>query len=227
MAEQEVFSRSVRQFLPNAIPSQLDSIDEFSIGKVLVYKKKPKKSAPWIKSDMEFTGYSISSLMDKGNDKLEGITSSSDFLFESGDNSSEIQFDLDEKMKKALVEMGLQDLKSKKQKYYVVSNLGKVAEVSTNIFDIFTKRDLKVNKKHEVIKKAGSSLFVISTLFNADQVDITIQTKQSEESAPTTVKKGKKLLTAHLELGCRAALPKCMPQIKILIPSQFSVLILL
>lgn len=83
---QVVFEKAVKCVLPAAIPTHLERIDEYAVGKVLLYSRKPKKLLPFHKHDLDFTGYSLQSLLVEG-EQLTVATSRS-FLFDVGKSTS-------------------------------------------------------------------------------------------------------------------------------------------
>ena len=90
MAMQSLFARAVGATLPSAIPSTLERIDQFAIGKVLTYQKKPRKLLPWRRRELSFTGRSITDLLAEGQLQELDFATSSDFLFDAGKGTDKI-----------------------------------------------------------------------------------------------------------------------------------------
>ena len=90
MAMQSLFARAVGANLPTAIPTTLERIDQFAIGKVLTYKKKPRKLLPWRRRELSFTGRSVTELLAEGQLQELKFATSSDFLFDAGKGTDKI-----------------------------------------------------------------------------------------------------------------------------------------
>ena len=90
MAMQSLFSRAVNANLPNAIPATLEHVNQFAIGKVLTYQKKPRKLLPWRRRELNFTGRSITDLLAEGQLQQLNFATSSDFLFDAGKGTDQI-----------------------------------------------------------------------------------------------------------------------------------------
>lgn len=90
MAVQGLFARAVGANLPSAIPTTLERIDQFAIGKVLTYQKKPRKLLPWRRHELNFTGRSITDLLASGQLQELKFATSSDFLFDAGKGTDKI-----------------------------------------------------------------------------------------------------------------------------------------
>ena len=90
MAMQSLFARAVGGNLPTAIPTTLERIDQFAIGKVLTYQKKPRKLLPWRRQELNFTGRSITDLLAEGQLQQLKFATSSDFLFDAGKGTDKI-----------------------------------------------------------------------------------------------------------------------------------------
>ena len=90
MAMQSLFARAVGANLPTAIPTTLERIDQFSIGQVLTYQKKPRKLLPWRRRELNFTGRSITDLLAEGQAQQLNFATSSDFLFDTGKGTDKI-----------------------------------------------------------------------------------------------------------------------------------------
>lgn len=88
---QNLFARAVGANLPSAIPTTLERIDQFAIGKVLTYQKKPRKLLPWRRHELNFTGRSITDLLAEGQLQELKFASSSEFLFDAGKGTDKLR----------------------------------------------------------------------------------------------------------------------------------------
>ena len=84
---QSLFARAVSTNLSTVIPTALEGIDQFAIGKVLTYQKKPRKLLPWRRHELNFTGRSITDLVAEGQLQELSFATSSDFLFDAGNGT--------------------------------------------------------------------------------------------------------------------------------------------
>ena len=91
---QSLFSRAVSTNLPTAIPAALERIDQFAIGKVLTYQKKPCKLLPWRRRELNFTGRSINDLLADGQLQELSFATSRDFLFDAGKGTDKISVEV-------------------------------------------------------------------------------------------------------------------------------------
>ena len=186
MSAQELFGRTVRQYLPSAIPSHLERIDEYSAGKVLVYRKQPKRLMPWRKNHLNFTGFDLSSLLAEG--QALKVSTASDVVFDTGTGTrkSDADLNLDAQLKDALVGMGVTLKSSETKNLSLVTKLGKITHIKTDLFQRLQSKTYKLDLNHLVVKKAlheGGTLFVISTLYQADVVNIQIEVQEKVSEA--------------------------------------------
>ena len=101
MALQSLYARAVGGNLPTAIPTTLERIDQFAIGKVLTYQKKPRKLLPWRRHELNFTGRSITDLLAEGQLQELNFATSSDFLFDAGKGTDKISVEVSRKDSRA------------------------------------------------------------------------------------------------------------------------------
>jgi len=190
--EQTLFSRAVAQQLPIAIPTQLDRINEFSIGKVLTYGKKPRKLMPWRKHNLTFTGWSLSSLLADGEDLRFVMATSHVFDAGKGVSNVDVHLCLDGELKEALLKLDSRFQSKENKNMCVVADFGRIAHVSTDLFPVLNSRTYKVNMDLPVVKEAvenGSALFVISDIYEAEHCNMHVDTTPSGsgESASGTL----------------------------------------
>ena len=184
---QTLFHRTIGFHLPSAIPTQLERIDEFSIGKVLVYTKKPKRFTPWRKQELSFTGWSISSLLSPPENQRLKIATASSFLFDLGKGSSsatvQVNLDAELSLHGALVNLDA-NLKVDDQKRLSISaDLGKVTHVTTDLLASCSASKLQVNMDHPIVQEAmdkGQAMFVITSMYVAERCNIQVTTSSNE-----------------------------------------------
>ena len=191
-AQQTVFARAVSYHLPNAIPTHLERIDEFAIGKVLVYSKRPHRIMPWRRRELDFTGYSLSSLLDESSGKkVEELKTSDTFLFDVGTGTSSVEVtvdvDLDGDLEKALKVLNLGGGVDVKNDYHkkvsITADFGKITHVSSEEL-VGTAGRFKVNKQHPIVQRAmehGDTLFVILSMYTAERCNISVDMSKSDE----------------------------------------------
>jgi hypothetical protein len=178
MAMQSLFARAVSTNLSTVIPTALEGIDQFAIGKVLTYQKKPRKLLPWRRHELNFTGRSITDLVAEGQLQELSFTTSSDFLFDAGNGTD-----------KTSVEFGLHAREEKNMS--ISTDFGKISHVQTDLFEVLHTHRIKVNTDHPVIREArknGNTLFVISTLYEAERCNIEVVfSEKTDEAANAAV----------------------------------------
>ena len=188
MAEQTLFSRAVAQQLPEAIPTLLDRIHDFSIGKVLTYGKKPRKLMPWRKHSLNFTGWSLSSLLAEGQDLRFVMATSHIIDAGKGIKDVDVQLCLDGELKEALIKLDSRLQSEKDKKMCVVADFGRITHVSTDLFPVLNSRTYKVNMDHPVVKEAvgnGSALFVITAIYEAEHCNMQLNTTATPSGSGT------------------------------------------
>ena len=94
MAMQSLFARAVNANLPSAIPATLERINQFAVGQVLTYKRKPHKLMPWRRHELNFTGHSLTELVAEGSSQKLKHTTSIDFLFDAGKGTDKINVEV-------------------------------------------------------------------------------------------------------------------------------------
>ena len=184
---QTLFNRTIGFHLPSAIPTQLERIDEFSIGKVLVYTKKPKRFTPWRKQELSFTGWSISSLLSPPEDHGLKIATASSFLFDLGKDSSsaavQVNLDAELNLHAALVSLDANLKVDDRKKLIISTELGKVTHVATDLLASCSARKLQVNMDHPIVKEAmdkGEAMFVITSMYVAERCNIQVSVSSNE-----------------------------------------------
>ena len=187
---QTLFNRTVGFHLPSAIPTHLERIDEFALGKVLIYTKKPKRFTPWRKHELSFTGWSISSLLSQPEDQKLKIATASSFLFDLGKGSSsatvQVNVDADLNLHDALVSLDAKLKVGEQKKLNITSDLGKVTHVSTDLLNSFVGGKLRVNTDHPIVREAmdkGGAMFVITSMYTAEHCNIQVSISDSEDES--------------------------------------------
>ena len=175
MADETVFEHCVRGILHSAIPISLERSLDLEIGSVLVYEKKPTRWKPWRKHSLVFTGYSI-------NDLLKAavpIKTDQAVMYDSANYSRTIDdnVDLDADVKSSLVDFGMNFNVGEKR--VLTGNFGKLTRMRWNLRDEVIHGTFKatVNTDHVITKDAaehGSTIFVVTHLFQADKVVLTL-----------------------------------------------------
>ena len=200
MAAQTLFGRTIGFHLPSAIPTQLERIDEFSIGKVLIYTKKPKRFTPWRKHELSFTGWSMSSLLSPSEDQQLKIATASSFMFDlaKGSSSATVQVNLDAELnlREALVSLDAKLKVDDSKKLSIAADLGKVTHVSTDLLSSCSSRKLRVNTDHPIVQEAiekGGAMFVITSMYTSERCNIQVSISDNMDETVgtgTTSKKG-------------------------------------
>ena len=182
MAAQTLFNRTVGFHLPSAIPTQLERIDEFGIGKVLIYSKKPKRFTPWRKHELSFTGWSISSLLNtQAEDPPLKIATASSFMFDLGKGSSsatvQVNLDAELNLREALVNLNAKLNVDEQKKLNITADFGKVTHVSTDLLTSCSSKKLHVNTEHPIVQEAmekGGAMFVITSMYTAERCNVQV-----------------------------------------------------
>jgi hypothetical protein len=188
MAMQSLFARAVSTNLSTVIPTALEGIDQFAIGKVLTYQKKPRKLLPWRRHELNFTGRSITDLVAEGQLQELSFTTSSDFLFDAGKGTDKIsvEFGLDGELRAVLSKLDLKLHAMEEKNMSISTDFGKITHVQTDLFEVLYAHRIKVNTDHPVIREArknGNTLFVISTLYEAERCNIEVVFSEKTDDA--------------------------------------------
>jgi hypothetical protein len=199
MAAQTLFNRTVGFHLPSAIPTQLERIDEFGIGKVLIYSKKPKRFTPWRKHELSFTGWSISSLLStQAEDPPLKIATASSFMFDLGKGSSsatvQVNLDAELNLREALVNLDAKLNVDEQKKLSITADFGKVTHVSTDLLTSCSSKKLQVNTDHPIVQEAmekGGAMFVITSMYTAERCNVQVNISgNKDETLGAGVKPG-------------------------------------
>ena len=187
---QEVFGRAVKTILPSAIPTQLERIDEYAVGKVLVYSKKPRKLFPMRKQHLDFTGYSLQTLLAKG-EKLT-ISTAKSYLFDTDKStlSKSIHIDVggDFDLETALVKLASADADFKfkageTKTLTITTDFGKVTHISTDLVNSTVSGKIQVQPDHPIVKKAienGGVMFVVTTIYEGEHCKVGVSASKSK-----------------------------------------------
>lgn len=180
-----IFSAAVKKYLPSAIPAKLDKIDEYSIGKVLIHTKKPRKLIPMRKHGLDFTGWSLQNLLAEKEELT--ITTAKSYLYDTGKSTStkavNVGGDLD--LETALTKLAGADFNFKAgetKNLTIVTDFGKVTHISTDLIKSVVKEKVQVRPDHPVVKRAienGGVMFVITEIFQAEHCNLSVSLSES------------------------------------------------
>ena len=182
---QAVFEKAVKKYLPTAIPASLEKIDEYSVGKVLVYSKKPRKLIPMRKHELDFTGFALQSLL-SGNQELK-ISTARTYLFDTDKStiSKGVKVDLEgdvdlenalTKLLSAKIDFKLKGVETKK--LTVTTDFGKITHVSTDLVTSIVKGTLHADPQNAIVKKAvdhGGVMFIITDIYEAERCKVSVK----------------------------------------------------
>lgn len=181
MALQKVFVKTVHFYFPTVIPAHLECIDEFNVGKVLIFKNKPRLLMPWRAHHLQLTDYPITKLLATGDTFAPVSTGSLVFTTGPATKTRDVQFDVEMGLKEALLKLGITADAKEDKKITISTDFGKVTHVTSNMFDLLSTAKHKVNLNHPVVREAmnnGGTLFVISTLYTSEKLMLQIQVSQ-------------------------------------------------
>lgn len=191
---QVVFGKAVKSFLPSAIPTHLEKIDEYAVGKVLIYSKRPRRLIPMRKHELDFTGWSLQSLL--AENEVLTVTTARSYLFDTGKDVASKSFNIDIggdlDLAKALTELvsGSGDVKfdaGEKATLKVTTDFGKITHISTDLVNSAISKEIHVQPNHPIVKKAvenGGVMFIISNIYEGERCNVQAKvTKDMKESA--------------------------------------------
>lgn len=179
---QVVLEKAVKAILPSAIPTNLEKIDQYAVGKVLVYSKKPRKLLPTRKHHLDFTGWSLQHLLAEG-ESIDIVTARS-YLFDTGTEKAsktldvKVGADLDISSAIASLAHAAPSLKFNAGDHStlsITSDFGKVTHVSTDLISSVLKKQFRLNLEHPIVKTAvehGGTMFVINSIYEGDHCTV-------------------------------------------------------
>lgn len=196
MSRGAVFRKAVEDLIPSAIPVELDKVDEFAVGKVLLYAKKPRKLIPMRRHELEFTGWSIESLL--AEDQHLTITTARSYLFDAGKGTSSAKVkvsmdaDLDLSKLSSLVG-GSIEIKGEEDKVLdVVTDFGKITHITSDLVTSVISNSVYLKVEHPIVQKAmahGGVLFLIHTIYESEHYNMSVKlSKDISESAEEEAK---------------------------------------
>ena len=183
MAAQTLFNRIVTNYIPSAIPTNLERIDEHALGKVLIYASKPRKLMPWRKHTLKFTGWTFTSLL-AAEQTVEFVTSIRP-LREARKGAIHFDVRLDYEIREALFQLDKKAETKDDKNVCVTADMGKISYLSSDLFSSLSARTCKVNMEHPVVKEAvekGGALFVITSIYEAERSVIHVSKQYHEPS---------------------------------------------
>ncbi len=181
---QTLFSRIVSIKLPLAVPTQLSHIDDFGIGKVFVFSKKPPRFRPHAQ-DLKYTGLSLASLLEESSIKdFEMMSSASVEFITSKDDPLNLNFDLNSKSPLTQALASLQFTVKDEEHATLTADLGKVKCLEANMLYSCSTKNLRVKLDHPTIKEAtSSSLFVITSIYRGDRCHLNVSLGGSQKES--------------------------------------------
>ena len=191
MSRVALFKKAVEDLLPAAIPVELDKLDEFSIGKVLVYAKKPRKLIPMRNHKLDFTGWSLESLL--AEDHHLAITTAKNYLFDAGKSvsSGNIKVNLVADLNFSL--FGSINAKGGEDKVLeIMTDFGKVTHITSDLANSVINNNLHLNVNHPIVQKAidfNGVMFLVHTIYESAHFNMSVKlTKDDSESVGEEVK---------------------------------------
>lgn len=210
---QAVFGKAVKRILPSAIPTHLEKIDEYEVGKVLIYSKKPRKLIPMRKHELDFTGWHMRSLVAEGEEHPSIVTARS-FVFDTGvdtaTHTTDVEVGGDVSIDVALAKLaslgGDFDFKAGEDHSVQITNdFGKITHISTDLVSrsINTKVQLQVD--HPIVKRAienGGVMFVICNVYEGERCNVKVTvSKNKNESVKGDLEEGSSGSSSSGEAG--------------------------
>lgn len=181
---QEIFEKVVHKLLPTAIPTQLEKIDEYSVGKVLIYSKKPRRLLPMRKHHLEFTGFSLGSVLADSEELT--IKQASRYIFHS-DKSTEastinVSVGGDVDLNNAVTKLFAADVEAKTnvkvgRSLDITSDLGKLTHVTSDLISTISKGGMNVNPQHAMVRQAleyGGVMFIVAEIYHSERCNVTV-----------------------------------------------------
>lgn len=199
---QELLTKAVKGYLPEAIPTVLGRIDEYTVGKVLIYSKKPKKFFTR-KYELDFTGWSLQSLL-AGNEELS-VTTATNNLFSTGKETESKSFNVNrgtdlnvsDALKLASANADTKLNAGETATLEVTTDFGKISHVSSDLVNSVMTRKLRLQPDHTIVRTAvenGGIMYVISNIYESEHCNVSATvSKDTKEDAGTGrgVEKGK------------------------------------
>ena len=162
MQMQKYFACAVEHCLPSAIPSSLERLEEFELGMVLHYRRRPNSFMTWKRRELHFTGCSLASLMEQGQNAQ--FVSMRNLIFDAVAASDE-------------------------KNPLIASDMGKITQVASDISDLISMQQLKVDLTHPVVREAmsqGKTIFVIGTLYQAEHCSVRVRSEATSGTKEST-----------------------------------------
>ena len=188
---QEIFEKVIHKLLPTAIPTQLEKIDEYSVGKVLIYSKKPRRLLPMRKHHLEFTGFSLGGML-ASNEELT-IRHASNYIFDTDKSTSASKINVnvgaDVDLNNAVTKLFAADVAAKTKvkvakSLDVTSDLGKLMHVTSDLTSTISKGSMNVNPRHAMVQQAlenGGVMFVVAEIYHSERCNVTVHLSRDVE----------------------------------------------
>lgn len=183
MAEQILFSRAVVSHFPAAIPTQLERVDEFTVGKVFIYHKRPRFLLPWRKHKLDFTGYPLADLLVQGSSFK--FATGRKFLVDiaKGVETVDTELGMDVELKEALTHLNMKVKGKYSHQHSITTDFGKITHIETDLYDVLSAKAYTLDTHNPIVREAiakGSAVFVISAVYEAEHSNISMKLSRSE-----------------------------------------------
>ena len=195
-----VFKKAVEDLLPSAIPVKLKNLDDYTVGKVLVYSKKPLKPFALRKRELKFTGCTIESLLTDGQEIT--ITTASNDLHITGKSISSIvvKVNLEADLDLSLLFGGSLNFSGADKVLDVVTEFGKISHITSNLIASVINKNLHLKVEHPTVQEAinnGGVMFLIHTIYESEHINLSAKfskdtTEDTGEDVLIKVKKDAK-----------------------------------
>ena len=187
MAESILFKKAVEGTVSSSIPIELEKADEYAVGKVLIYSKKPRKVIPMWKHELEFTGHSLQSLLAEGQQEL--VITTTKYCKDCSSTKVEVDIEADDKIMKFLPQVAPVDA-AFSGKLEIESDFGKITHMTTDLVNTITRKKIQVKTDHPIMKKAiehGGAILVITTIYEAEHCHLSIRLSPDDTSQTAKV----------------------------------------
>lgn len=220
---QVLLKKIIQKKVPSAIPAGLEKADEFSIGKVFIHSKKPRKVIPMGRQDLAPAGTSLESLL--AEDHHITISISKKLLFDTDKDKksgyAEVDVTSDDTEIEAMLRKfpALEKALKKAGKIKTLqlnADFGRVVQISSDLVQTVSRGSLQVQASHPVVKKAienGGVMFIVSSLFEVQRCNVHVKVADKSADKQDNYTKGitqnyGSSLTGNLEDYMQVVVPK-------------------
>ncbi len=161
------FNDAISHTVPTAIPADLDTTAELEVGRVLLYRKKPKANVSWCKQALDFA-----------RDEDGNPVSVFDLLSEQSKETAlvervrETKVAFTNRTNEEYVYRSTTDVETTMK---LSVDFGSVFEVSSNLYALVNSLELPVNANHPVVQQAeekGGVVMVISKVYQSERASV-------------------------------------------------------